>query len=535
MSKPFKQRFSKKFCFIFISIFTSFFFLQANENEAIENSAKKNYAYTLEAQRELRIVQSSGHLNLNPQLSTYSSEAQILNGLFEGLFSYDPLSLEPIPALASSYKVSRDKKTWTFTIRKNAKFSNGETIDAKTIYDSWLSLIDPEKNAPFASLFDCIEGVRDYRMGQADQKELGIQVKNESTLVLKLLYPTEHLAKILCHHAFSVVHPNKSIGSGPFFLQQLSKFELVIAKNSFYWDKDAVALPSIRFIFSDDEDENTYLFNIGEVHWLSDNYNTLKLIENDSLVFGTQFGTEYYFFKINDSLWANPKAREALLLALDWKTLRENYYVPATTLLSRLYGYPQIYGLEENDLDEAKALLESLNLSDTEKIIKIAIPDTNYHQKQVEVFIESWEKLGIQINITKIPSYDYYNQVTETDADLFTYTWIGDFADPMAFLELFKENSSLNESNWSNKDYEKLLKEATTIDSKNRYEKLSEAEQILLDDYIIIPLSHPVSVNIIDKEELGGWFDNSLDLHPLKNLYFKPKEAIKNLLIAFNP
>jgi len=509
---------------LFISFFSTQLFAQKGENEISK------------IQEELLIIQSPGHLNLNPQLSSYSSEAQILSGLYEGLFSYDPLSLEPIPALASSYKISRDKKTWTFNIRKNARFANGDPISAQSFYDSWLKLIDPNTNAPFASLLDCIEGVQAYRLGKGDASKVGIQVKNDGSLVIKLVHPTEHLAKILCHHAFSVVHENKAIQSGPFVISQLSKAELRLTKNDFYWDADNVALPSIRFLFSEDQVENTYLFNIGKVHWLADNFDASKLIENDSLVFGTQFGTEYYFFRMhNTSVWNNQKARQALLLALPWEKLREAFYVPATRLLSRLYNYPEIYGVDESDIEEAQAILDSLSLSEEEKRIEISIPDTAYHANQVALFAESWEKIGIRTDIIKIPSYDYYDAVPQSNSDMFTYTWIGDFADPMAFLELFKKDSSLNESRWSSPVYENLLQEATGIhDTKKRYEKLAEAEQELLDSFIVIPLSHPVSVNIVDKAVLGGWYENALDLHPLKHLYFKEKSPIKNLLIAIN-
>lgn len=532
----------KSILIVFFSILISslaFTQSQGNDDWIIEEEQREDQREESQnnieskVQKELRIVQSPGYLNLDPQLSSYASEAQILTGLYEGLFAYDPFSLEPLPALATSYKVSRDKKTWTFTIRKNAKFSNGEAINAESFYNSWLALIDPRKNAPFASLFDIVEGAQEYRLGIGSKDKVGIQAKDSETLIVKLIHPTDYFAKILCHHAFSVVHTNKAVQSGPFFISQQSKNELVLEKNTFYWDASAVALPSIRFLFSDDDDENTYLFNTGELHWLSTSFNASKLIDNDSLAFGTQYGTEYYFFKMQGRIWDNPKAREALLLALPWEELRKNFYVPANTLLSRLYGYPQIYGIEETDIEEAKAILDSLNLTETEKKLQIFIPDTSYHIEQAETFIQNWEEIGIKTSIIKAEPYTYYEAISQSEADLFTYTWIGDFADPMAFLELFKKDSSLNESLWENSLYEELLQEATSIsDSSQRYKKLSEAEQELLDNFIILPLSHPVSVNIIDKSEIGGWYENALDLHPLKNLYFKEKRMNKNLLIA---
>lgn len=146
-------------------------------------------------QRELRILKFKFSYNMNPHTANYSSEAQILTGLFEGLFSYDPYSLEALPAVAESYKLSRDKKTWTFTLRSNAKFSNNDSISAQSVYDSWIRLLSPAAQAPFASLLDCIEGVEEYRTGKGTVENVGIKVSGPQTLVVKLQNPTEHFPK----------------------------------------------------------------------------------------------------------------------------------------------------------------------------------------------------------------------------------------------------------------------------------------------------------------------------------------------------
>ena len=101
--------------------------------------------------RPFTIVDAVHFYNLDPHTANYSSEAQILTGLYEGLFSHDPFSLEPVPALVADYKVSRDKLRWTFTLKEGARFSNGEEITAQTIKDSWLNLLNPATEAPFAS------------------------------------------------------------------------------------------------------------------------------------------------------------------------------------------------------------------------------------------------------------------------------------------------------------------------------------------------------------------------------------------------
>ena len=171
------------------------------------------------AQKELVIIDSVHNYDLNPHTANYSSEAQILNGLYEGLFSYDPITLDAVPALAQSFRISRDKKIWTFTLQKDVFFSNGEPIEAKDVKRSWLTLLNPALNAPFASLFDCIQGAGEYRRGKASEKDVGITVKNAHTLELRLHTATEHLPKILCHHAFAVVYPQKNVFSGAFILK----------------------------------------------------------------------------------------------------------------------------------------------------------------------------------------------------------------------------------------------------------------------------------------------------------------------------
>ncbi len=123
--------------------------------------------FSPELQKEFIIVDSVQNYDLNPHTATYASEAQLLTGLYEGLFSYDPKTLEPLSAISETHLVSEDKLVWTFSIRKEVKFSNGDPITADTIRNSWLSLLDPEKKAPYASLLDCIAGAEAYRTGAA--------------------------------------------------------------------------------------------------------------------------------------------------------------------------------------------------------------------------------------------------------------------------------------------------------------------------------------------------------------------------------
>ena len=108
-----------------------------------------------ENQREFVISTSHISPDLNPHTASYNTEIQIINGLYEGLFSYDPITLQAIPAICESYKLSRDKKTWTFVLKENICFSDGTKIAAQNVKDSWIKLLQT-KDAPFASLFPFI-------------------------------------------------------------------------------------------------------------------------------------------------------------------------------------------------------------------------------------------------------------------------------------------------------------------------------------------------------------------------------------------
>ena len=119
--------------------------------------------------KKFTVIESVREHDLNPQTTSYASDAQMLTGLYEGLFTYDPVNLNPLYAIATDYRISRDKKRWTFTINANACFSNGEKITAADVRDSWLRLLSTP-DAPYASLLDVIIGAEDYRLGKCGEQ-----------------------------------------------------------------------------------------------------------------------------------------------------------------------------------------------------------------------------------------------------------------------------------------------------------------------------------------------------------------------------
>ncbi len=498
-------------------------------------SVHAQQTFNPDIQRELIVIDSVHDYDLNPHTANYSSEGQLLNALYEGLFVHDPFTLEPVGAIADDFTVSRNKKTWTFSIRSDAAFSNGERITAYHVKDSWIALLEPSLHAPFASLLDCIAGAADYRKGKIGADEVGIEVKNRNTLIVRLNAPTEYFAKILTHHAFSVVPKDKDVYSGAYVLKERNKNGILFEKNEEYYDFENVAVPSVRIINDDDLKENAYRFNIGEAQWATGGVQVGTIYDPEALYIAPQFGTEFVFFKAHNKPWDNADLRNAVISAIPWNILRDSF-VPAETLILPIGSYPEIIGIEEQDIEYAKELLkkagyevlydEDGNVVPTGLELTFAIPDLEYTKGQAQIMVDGLSEVGITLNIETTPSERYLGSFDGWDADLFTYTWIGDFADPLAFLELFRNGSSLRETEWTDSNFDALLEEATLIeDQEERYEKLSEAEQYLLDAGIILPLSHPVSFNVVDTSVLGGWYPNALDIHPFKNMYFIEQEA----------
>ena len=490
-------------------------------------------------QREFVIIASEHPYDLNPYTANYSAEAQILSGLFEGLYSYDPKTLDPVPALASEFKLSRDKKRWTFTIREGAKFSNGDPITAYSVRDSWLTLLATD-GAPYASLLDPISGVEAFRMGRVKSDSVGIIARDERTLVVRLDSPTAHLQRILCHHAFGIVNGKKNVYSGAFVLKSHTNGEIRLEKNENYWDAAHVYLPAITIKGSNDAKENSWKFNTGNADWVSGMVDTAAILNKNAIRIAAEYGTEYLFFSCKNEPWDKADFRNALVAAVPWAALRKNSLVPAKTFVYPLTGNRDVEGLEETAPEEALDLIalarEKAGMSKSKKLtLTFGITNSERMKKQVEILKVAWEPLGVELKVQTTPEDRYLLSIPSWNADLFTYSWIGDFADPLAFLELFREGSTLNQSKWHNREYNRLLQASSeTTDTIERNKLLSAAEQVLLDDGVILPISHSVCLHAINPETVGGWYTNTLDIHPFKYMYIK-EEIITDKPSIFEP
>ncbi|MGP1530438.1 MAG: peptide ABC transporter substrate-binding protein, partial [Treponema sp.] len=151
--------------------------------------------------------------------------------------------------------------------------------------------------------------------------------------------------------------------------------------------------------------------------------------------------------------------------------------------------------------------------------------------EQARILKEAWEQLSLTVEVDFLPFSEYYTAVKKNEYHIGVVSWIADFADPLAFLELFRSDSSLNHTGWKNNDYEKIIAEASSErDRKKRLRTLGKAEQLLLDNRIIIPLAHIPAINIIDLNEISGWYINAVNIHPFKFIQFIRPQSLPNIV-----
>lgn len=475
------------------------------------------------------ILEGKFQHEFNPQTTATSEDAELLTGLYEGLFSYNPQTLEPVYAIASGYKISRDKKRWTFTINENACFSNGEKITAKNVRDSWIKLLS-NPDSPYASMLDVIEGASDFRAGKTTSDKVAVYAQDVLTLSIRLTKPANYLPKLLCHTAFSVVYTsNPEVYSGPYVMKEKDEEKgiFILRKNPYYWDKDNVEMEQITFIQNEDPEENTYFYNNGMADWGISYCNYEKILNRDSVKFNALFGTCYLFFRNSckkgekgNDIWDIKKFRQAVLEAFPWKEFRKDYYVQAETFVYPLKGYPVVEGFDYTDMIEAKKLMSEAKaeagLEENSQIqITFDVAAGYFSTDQIKLLKNAFTELGVKLNVREI-KYNYYDSLAVSDADVAVYSWIGDFADPLSFLELYRSDSTLNEAGWKNPEFDALLDEAATASDSQRYEYLAQAETLLLDDYMIIPVYHTIRFNVINMDDFSGWYPNAFDIHPLK-------------------
>ena len=480
----------------------------------------------------IALLESPEELLLHPIEATDATSLLILNGLFEGLYTHDAKTGKPVAALAQRTQVSDDGLMWVFTIREDARFSNGEAITAQIFADSWLHLLQQAKDgraaAYLGSLMDPIVGARDYRDGVGNAGSVGIVARDEHTLIISLENPIPYFPALLCTPALSAIHPTvlddrsaQLITSGPFQITELTDTRITLSKNPWYYDYDAVASDYISLTFLSDQDLIDAYRN-RKVHWTPSYVPREKLYNREDLHIYPEFSTGFFYFSASRGPYADPKVRKAIALLIPWDELRaeSGQIFPSRHLIP---DYQRTFTGEPYDhqqaQQEAYAILAEAGYPYGSGLppLSLAIHRGSQVQHLSDRIAETLSRsLGITVIVDTVPLSMYARYPQQTPYDAAFITWIGDFLDPLAFLLLFSSNGH-NLTNVQDATFDALLSKTWEL-SPARESYISEAEQYLLSTSSVFPMYHGITTHIILSDRVTGWYDNVLNIHPLKHL-----------------
>ncbi|HUV06876.1 MAG TPA: peptide ABC transporter substrate-binding protein [Spirochaetia bacterium] len=507
---------------------------------------KQDQAEQKEKEKEFVYALTSTRINFDSIHAFTALESQVYTAIYEGLVTYNPLNLDPMPGAASHWDITEDGKNYRFYLREEALYSNGDPVKAKDFKDSWLRMLDPKANAEYSAFFDVIKGARAYRMGETtDTDTIGIRAVSDRVLDVELEAPAAHFLKVLCHMSFVPIYPkyhkdkdwearSSIVGNGPFYIYEKNDQEIVFLKNNLYWDKSRVRLDRLIMRFYSDPGEISIAYNRGLVHWAS-NWVTESLQDRSKIVFNPLFATSFYFFKCLNPPWNDFRVRRALALLIPWDQIRtDDIFYKTDRIVPEVPGYPEVKGISKPNREEAFSLLSEAGYPEGKNLppIIIRVPPGEDSEHIAGVMAAAWrENTKAEVIIDTVDYDSYFDSMKKEDYTIGRMTWIGDFADPLTFLQMWTGNSNLNDAKYKDPEYDRLIQEAISKEGKARYERFSEAESIILTKAVVMPISNQPTLNLIDFSYIRGWYPNALDIHPFKYLSFKEARLFPNLVM----
>ena len=491
---------------------------------------------------------------LDPHIVTGVPEHHILTALLEGLVLKDPVTLEPIPGVAKSWEISEDGKLYTFHIRDNAKWSNGDPVTAEDFRWSWWRALQPALANQYAYMYNPVKNADAYMRGEIkDFSQVGVRVLDEFTLEVELENPTPYFLQLLDHYSMFPVHrptiekfgkPDERgskwtragnfVGNGSFTLKEwkLNKY-IDVAKNPEYWDADTVKLNGIRFYPIANTTTEERMFRAGQLHYTGtlpiDKIPVYKKEHPEFLQIAPYLGTYFYRFNLKREQLQDLRVRRALSLALDRRAIVENVTKGGETI-ALTFTPPDTLGynadpMEGYNPDKARQLLAEAGYPDGKDfpVIELLYNTSEGHQK-IAVAIQQMWKRELNINITLV-NQDW--KVYLDSVDTFNYSiaragWIGDYVDPNTFLDMWVTDGGNNRTGWSNQRFDEIvLKLAPRApDRETRYALLREAEAILLEELPMLPIYIYTNKSLI-QTSVKGMPANLLDYTLYKQVYLE--------------
>lgn len=492
---------------------------------------------------------------LDPHKTSTVSEAHLIRDLFENLVIHDARG-RVAPGVAESWTVSPDGKSYTFALRANARWSNGDPVVAGDFEYSLKRIMTPATGAKYANILYPILNAEAFNKGQGKTADdMGVKAVDTRTLRINLERPTPYFLELLTHQTGAPVHrpsverfgadfvkPGNLVSNGAFRLvENVPNSHIRLAKNPTFHDAGAVKVDIVNFIPHPDLAAGARRFLAGELHVTTDipadQIKFLRQRLGDQVKITPYLGTWYFAFNTAKAPFDDVRVRRALSMVIDREFLAEQVWqetmVPA-------FGWipPGIGNYVPNPVevdyktkspidreDEAKKLLAAAGFGPGGKKLSVQIRynTTDNNRASAVAIADMWKQIGVETTTINTDTRTHFAHLRDGgDFDVARAGWIGDYSDPQNFLFLLQsDNKGFNYARWSNAEFDALMKQAgDEIDLGKRAQILARAEAIVARDHPYVGLLFYSNRNLISNK-VEGYIPNLRGANPSRFVSIK--------------
>ena len=483
--------------------------------------------------------------DLDPQIDTAYTDMNILVALFEGLTTLDELTGQPQPGMAERWEASPDGLEWTFHLRADARWSNGDPLTADDFVYSFRRILAPRLASEYAYMLKPLKNAEAINAGKiTDLAALGVRAVDPHTLALTLGEPCPWLLALAAHQAWFPVHratiekfggmdqrgtrwtrPGNFVGNGAFALKEWTpNSRLIVEKNPYYWDAAHNRLNAVVFFPNEDIATDERNFRAGQLHLTYDlppeKIATYRDEAPQFLRIDPFLETFYLRFNVTKPPLDNLKVRQALARALDraaiCRSVLRDSRAPAHAFTPPgTAGYTAQANVPD-DFAAARRLLAAAGFPGGKGFptLEVQIKNDDLHRSVLEAIQQMWRReLGINVVLAPLEQKTWIANQQAMTYQICSSRWAGDYLDPNTFLDLWVTNGGNNQTGWSNPGYDRLIAEAAhTLDTVRRQALQQQAEALLLDEVPIVPLFHGARIYLIHPA-VRNWQPTLLGLH----------------------
>ncbi len=478
--------------------------------------------------------------SLDPQLNFANDGGNIINNTFEGLMR--ELNGELAPGMAESYEITHEGTVYIFHL-KDALWSDGKPVTANDFEYAWKRACDPNLDpepARYSYQLFYIKGAQEAVEGSVSPNDVSVTALDEKTLKVELVAPTPYFLELTTFYTYMPVRadmvekdpggwarsPETAISNGPFVLTEYKTGEsLILSKNEKYWDADKVYLDRIEGFMLEEENTMLSAYEAGEVDVIADVpiQEIPRLKENNSdFYILPSIGTNYYIFNTQKEPLDDPLVRKALSYTINRTAIVENItqgeereatgFVPIGLLDKEGNDFRETagdYGIykDAGNAEKAKELLAEAGYPNGEGFPTLELIFNSYgsHQAVAEAIQQMWKKeLGIDIRISNQEWGALQDNIYNGNFDIASGGWTADYADPTTMLDVWLSYSGNNVAKWDSKKYDTLIEESKTMTGQERFDRLYEAEALMMDAMIVAPILYYTDTVMV-KDYVKDW------------------------------